>query len=78
MSDRKGPVMGAVFSSHVDRVGYDMGTQQLYVQWDTGKTSVYSGVPPDVAHEAQNSWSIGTYLTRFVKPHFQHRYMSDD
>ena len=39
------PPMRSVFSSHVDRVGHDAQTGELFVQWDTGKTSVYTGVP---------------------------------
>lgn len=69
------PVMHSVYSSHVDRVGYDVKERELFVQWDSGKTSVYSGVPPDVAQEAQASWSVGTYLRSRVKPHYPHRYM---
>ena len=68
------PVMQSVFSSHVSRVGYDADTQELHVEWDSGKTSVYSGVPPDVADEARKSWSVGTFLTENVKYQFPHRY----
>lgn len=68
MSDR------AVYSSHVDRIGYDQQTKELRVKWDTGKTSVYSGVPPDVADTVSNSWSVGQALTQMVKGTYSHRY----
>jgi hypothetical protein len=70
--------MRSVYSSHVDRVGYSVDTGDLYVQWDTGKTSVYSGVPADVADEVMNSWSVGSALTTRVKSAYQHRYISGE
>ena len=69
------PPMRDVFSSHVSRVGYSADTQELYVTWDTGKTSVYSGVPPDVANQTMNSWSVGSALTSDIKANFPHRYL---
>ena len=68
------PVMRSVFSSHVDRIGHDPETGELHVTWDSGKTSVYEGVPADVAHSMMNSWSVGTALRDQVKPNFKHRY----
>ena len=41
------PPMRSVFSSHVDRIGHDAQTGELYVQWDTGKTSVYPASPKE-------------------------------
>ena len=38
-----------VYSSHVSAVGYDSDTGELSVEWDTGKVSVYAGVPAEVA-----------------------------
>lgn len=72
------PPMRSVFSTHVDRIGHDAATGELHVQWDTGKTSVYVGVPPDVADEVMNSWSVGKALTERVKPRFQHRYVGEE
>ena len=67
--------MQSVYSSHVSRIGYDADQHELLVEWDTGKVSAYSGVPPDVADEAMNSWSVGTFLNNSVKKQFQHRYV---
>ena len=39
------PEMKPVYSSHVDAVGYDVGKEELHVQWRTGRVSVYHGVP---------------------------------
>jgi hypothetical protein len=76
MSDRQDqPVMQSVYSSHVNKVGYDPQSKTLLVQWDTGKTSAYEGVPPDVADEAINAWSVGSFLNSAVKGRFRHSYV---
>ena len=67
-------VMQAVHSSHVDRIGHDAATRELHVIWDSGKTSIYEGVPSDLAHDVMTSWSIGSVLTARIKPNFKHRY----
>lgn len=69
------PPMRSVFSSHVDRVGHDAQTGELFVQWDTGKTSVYTGVPADLAEDVMSSWSVGSALTTRIKGTFAHRYL---
>lgn len=75
MPDNQPPVMQSVYSSHVARVGYDAEGRTLLVEWDTGKTSAYAGVPPDVADEALNSWSVGTFLNGNVKGKYRHSYV---
>jgi hypothetical protein len=69
------PVMQSVYSSHVNKVGYDADAKTLLVQWDTGKTSAYADVPPDVADEAMNAWSIGTFLNGSIKGRYRHSYV---
>ncbi|HEX3524979.1 MAG TPA: KTSC domain-containing protein [Stellaceae bacterium] len=69
------PVMQSVYSSHVSRIGYDSDEHELIVEWDTGKVSAYSDVPPDVADEAMNAWSVGTFLNNSVKKRYEHRYV---
>lgn len=52
--------MREVYSSSVDRIGYDAETQELHVVWRRGgKTSVYQDVPPDKAQQVMNAWSVG-------------------
>lgn len=64
-----------VHSDMVERVGYDSETQELQVKWRrTGRVSIYSDVPPDVAQQAMTAWSIGEYLNESVKPVYSHRY----
>lgn len=59
--------MREVYSSAIDRIGYDPQTKELHVVWRRsakgssggGRTSVYTNVPPDIAHRTMNSWSVG-------------------
>lgn len=69
------PVMRDVYSSHVNRIGYNPETRELNVLWDTGKTSVYSGVTAELADSVQNSWSVGKALIDNVKGVYPHRYL---
>jgi hypothetical protein len=71
------PVMRSVFSSHVNRVGHDPETGDLHVEWDNGKTSIYSGVPPALADDVSNAWSVGKALHGQIKGKFPHRYAPD-
>ena len=66
--------MKEVHSSHVDQIGHD--GQDLHVVWDSGKHSVYRGVPAQMADEVMKSWSIGKALTESVKGKFPHEYVS--
>lgn len=63
-----------VYSSHVSTVSYDTETKELEVTWDTGKISVYSGVPKEIAEKAMTSWSVGSFLASHVKGKFPHGY----
>lgn len=68
------PIMQSVFSSHVDRIGHDSDTGDLHVQWQGGKTSVYSGVPAALASDVRNSWSVGKAVREQIIPNYKHRY----
>jgi len=70
--------MQPVFSSSVDSIGYDPETQALHVAWAGGKTSVYRGVPADVAEDASKSWSVGTFLNENVKDKYPHQYLGQE
>ena len=72
MPDR--PEMRSVYSSAVDRVGYDEEQHELHVEWSDGKRSIYSDVPPPVADQVQNAWSVGKALHQMVKGNYGHRY----
>lgn len=69
------PEMNKVFSSHVAAVGYDPAAQELHVEWQTGKTSVYHGVPPEIGEPFNTGGhaSIGAAL-KAVKGSYKHQY----
>jgi hypothetical protein len=64
----------SVYSSHVDTVSHNDETNELTVRWDTGKTSVYSGVPANLAKEVMDAWSVGTALHTQIKGKYDHHY----
>lgn len=66
--------MKSIHSSHINEGGYDPDTQELHIQYDKGKYSVYKNVPPDVASDVLNAWSVGQMLHRIVKGRYDHEY----
>ena len=74
MNDQDRPEMQGVTSSSVSAIGYNETKQELWVEWDSGTTSVYSSVPHGVFQDLQNAPSKGKYLQANVKRHYQHRY----
>jgi KTSC domain len=64
-----------VFSSNVNQVGYDPDTQEMHIVWNTGKRSVYSGVPQNVATKTANAYSVGKFVSENIKPNYEHRYV---
>lgn len=66
--------MKSVLSANVSEIGYDDATSELVVRWNNGKTSIYSGVSPELAREVSNSWSIGQALNERIKGRYGHRY----
>ena len=69
-----------VFSSHVESISYDDEAQTMTVTWKSGKrrTSVYEGVPEDVADQASRAASVGSFLRENVKGKHAHRYGEED
>lgn len=68
------PEMKGVYSSSVKSIGYDDVNRSLYVLWESGKTSIYGNVPPDVAFRAENAWSVGKFIREEVQGNYAHRY----
>lgn len=68
------PVLQSVYSSNVDKLGHDPETGELHVRWSTGKTSIYSNVPTQVAEDVRTAWSVGQAVNEMIKGKFQHRY----
>jgi len=68
--------MREVYSTSVSRIGYDAQTKDLHVVWKGDKASVYTGVPPSVADEVMNSWSVGKAVRETVIGNYEHRYLA--
>lgn len=66
--------MRSVYSSHVASIGYDEAKRELIVEWQNGKTSVYSGVPAHVAEQTMAAPSIGAALRDQIKGAYNHSY----
>lgn len=69
------PQMRNVYSSHVDQIGYSPDSRELHVTWSSGKTSVYSDVPPEKAQIVMGSASIGEALHENIKGQHEHSYL---
>lgn len=67
------PVMVPVVSSNVARVGYCQRSSDLYVEFLSGGTYVYLGVPRRVFDELLTAASKGRYLNAIIKPVYQCR-----
>ena len=67
--------MRKIYSSHIDEVGYDADRQEFHVHWQTGRKSIYSNVPPQLAHTILNASSVGEMVSSALKKGgYPHRY----
>lgn len=62
--------MAEVASSNLAQVGYDRAARVLRVQFRSGATYDYAGVPPEVAAHLLTAPSAGGALAALVKPHY--------
>lgn len=69
------PTMKNVFSSHVQRVGYDEETGELHVHFSNGHEGFYQGIPPEVARDVLTAPSIGQELHRTVRGSYGFSYL---
>jgi hypothetical protein len=67
------PAMRSVYSTSVNAVGYDEENAELYVEWHSGRVSIYSGVPLIVFDQVSNAPSVGSAMLE-VKKQYKHRY----
>ena len=64
-----------VFSSMVSDISYDDEKMEMTVRWLRGRrSSIFEGVPEDVALEAAKAASVGVYINEELKPFYKHRY----
>jgi hypothetical protein len=61
------PQMQPVSSSNVAAVGYDSEEQATYVDFLSGSTYVYKGVPEHEFENLKTASSVGSYLNRNFK-----------
>ena len=64
------PDMTPVDSSNLLQVGYDAGSQDLYIEFVEGRTYVYSAVPETTYQELMDADSKGSYFNREIKPNY--------
>ena len=57
-------------STNVARATYDATSKDLTVEFKTGNTYTYSGVPQDIWFGLQHASSAGGYLYRHIKDRF--------
>ena len=67
--------MHYVDSSNVEAIGYDEAAQELHVQFLSGGTYVYHGVPQDVYDDLMAAPSKGSYLNRMIKGNYEYSKM---
>ena len=61
------PVMTPVSSSNVAAVGYDDKNEIVYVQFLSGSTYTYQGVPQHEFEALRDAPSVGSYLNAHYK-----------
>jgi hypothetical protein len=67
------PDMTPVDSTNVVAIGYDEEQSELYVEFLSGSTYVYSPVPVVTFTEFLSADSKGSYLNREIKPNYDCR-----
>ena len=68
--------MRRVFSSHVDRIGYDEDAGELHVHFSNGSTGFYAGVSGEDARSVLTAPSIGEELHRTVRGKYGFSYLA--
>jgi hypothetical protein len=62
------------FSSNISRLGHDPDTGEMFVEWNTGRTSVYEAVPGEKFDIIRKSPSVTQAINMEIKPSHSHRY----
>ena len=68
------PVTHHVHSTNIQSVSHDPDTQEMSVLWKSGRTSIYDGVPNDIADQVRRSSSVTQAVREMVIPFYHHRY----
>jgi len=60
-------------STVIRRFAYDHQTQELWVEFVTGRRYAYSEVPPQVAEALGSAFAKGVYFNTRIRDRFAHR-----
>jgi lysyl-tRNA synthetase class 2 len=60
-------------STVIRRFVYDETEGNLWVEFTTGRKSVYSDVPEEVANALRSAFAKGVYFNTRIRDHFPHR-----
>jgi lysyl-tRNA synthetase class 2 len=60
-------------SSVIRRFAYCHDSEQLWVEFTTGRRYVYEGVPAEVADAFRGAFARGVYFNSRIRDHFPHR-----
>lgn len=64
----------SVWSSHIERIGYDAEAQQMHVEYSDGPTAIYDAVTPDKWRAVNSSESIGSAMHKLIRGKHEFRY----
>ncbi|MDQ3936540.1 MAG: KTSC domain-containing protein [Actinomycetota bacterium] len=73
MRDRAVVGMRPVVSEAVARIGYDEEAQEVYVEFNSGRTYAYMDVPAPVWQDFETADSKGGFVNRVLKPNYAGR-----
>lgn len=65
--------MHPTVSTCIDRIGYEVRTRILRVEFSNGRIYDYYGVSPETFREFETAGSRGTYYNRHVRDAFPYR-----
>lgn len=63
-----------VYSKMAQSIGYDADAGEMIVTWSRGKTSIFEGVPEELARRIANAPSVGQMINSEIKGKYVHRY----
>ena len=59
--------MEFVYSSNIERIGYDFNSGTLRIEFKSNRTYDYFSVPEHVFHELRSASSVGGYHAKNIK-----------
>ena len=68
------PELRHVYSTMVNRIGYDADAAELHVEFRNGRHAIYHEVPAEVARDVLSAPSIGQALSGAIRGKFHFTY----